>query len=340
MRLDVKAQILKYREEGRGVLEICKHLRSHHGCTVSRQAIHRFLRHGSLVRRRKLVTNSARKILAIHRRFIHMWLTQNNELTACDIQRKLKDLFRLSVSLSCVRKVRRELGWSSNTGKYCQQISHKNKKARMEWACNAIKNNDNFRNVVFADETSVEMCSHGKLFFHQSRSGIEMKTRKRSRPKHAYKVNVWAGISYQGKTPICIFTGIMNSVRYQQILESNLLPFVRHRGRFPGGFRLYQDNDSKHTSCSTKAWMEQAGIINSVMKTPASSPDLNPIENVWAGMKTFLQSTAKPKTKEELVSGIRSFWRTLTARQCARYIDHVHRVIPQVIMNNGEATNF
>lgn len=99
-----------------------------HGCTVSRQAIHWFLRHGSLVRRRKLVTNSARKILAIHRRFIHMWLTQNNELTACDSQRKLKDLFRLSVSLSCVRKVRRELGWNSNTRKYCQQISHKNKK--------------------------------------------------------------------------------------------------------------------------------------------------------------------------------------------------------------------
>lgn len=127
MRLDVRAQILKYREEGRGILEICKHLLSHHGCTVSRQAIHRFLRHGSLVRRRKLVTNSARKILAIHRRFIHMWLTQNNELTACDIQRKLKDLFRLSVSLSCVRKVRRELEWSSNTGKYCHKISHKNK---------------------------------------------------------------------------------------------------------------------------------------------------------------------------------------------------------------------
>lgn len=103
---------------------------------------------------------------------------------------------------------------------------------------------------------------------------------------------------------------------------------------------FFQDNDSKHTSRSTKAWMEQAGIINSVMKTPASFHDLNPIENVWAGIKTFQQSTAKPKTKEELVSGIRSFWRTLTARQCARYIDHVHRVIPQVIMNNGEATNF
>uniref|UniRef100_A0A8W8NKK8 Transposase Tc1-like domain-containing protein n=1 Tax=Magallana gigas TaxID=29159 RepID=A0A8W8NKK8_MAGGI len=128
-----------------------------------------------------------------------MWFTQNNELTACDSQRKLKDLFRLSVSLSCVRKVRRELGWSSNTGKYCQQISHKNKKARKERACNAIKNKANFRNVVFADETSVAMCSHGNLFFHQSRSGIEMNTRKRSRPKHGYRVNVWAGISFKGK---------------------------------------------------------------------------------------------------------------------------------------------
>lgn len=43
------------------------------------------------------------------------------------------------------------------------------------------------------------------------------------------------------------------------------------------------------------------------MTTPASSPDLNPIENVWSAMKTYLRSVVKPKKKEELVQGIVSF---------------------------------
>uniref|UniRef100_K1QNT8 Protein G7c n=1 Tax=Magallana gigas TaxID=29159 RepID=K1QNT8_MAGGI len=40
-----------------------------------------------------------------------------------------------------------------------------------------------------SNESSVEMNAHGKLFFHHSGEGIEMKTRKRSKPKHAYKIH-------------------------------------------------------------------------------------------------------------------------------------------------------
>ena len=46
-----------------------------------------------------------------------------------------------------------------------------------------------------------------------------------------------------------------------------------------------QDNDPKHTS-------RYAKHIN-WWKTPASSPDLNPIENVWHTMKEYLRSDYK-----------------------------------------------
>lgn len=51
------------------------------------------------------------------------------------------------------------------------------------------KEKEDFANVIFADESSVEMNAHGKLFFHHSGEGMKMKTRKRSKPKHAYKVH-------------------------------------------------------------------------------------------------------------------------------------------------------
>lgn len=70
------------------------------------------------------------------------------------------------------------------------------------------------------------------------------------------------------------------------------------------------------------------------MKTPASSPDINPIENVWAAMKLYLTKTVKPKKKEELVAGIRDFWNGLSADGCQKFIDHIHKVIPAVVLNS------
>ena len=69
-----------------------------------------------------------------------------------------------------------------------------------------------------------------------------------------------------------------------------------------------QDNDCKHKSKSRQDWMPEKGKLQNVMTTPVSSPDLNPIENVWASMKYYLQTMAKPRTKDQLIWGIRYFW--------------------------------
>ncbi|KAH3811524.1 hypothetical protein DPMN_139934 [Dreissena polymorpha] len=43
------------------------------------------------------------------------------------------------------------------------------------------------------------------------------------------------------------------------------------------------------------------------MSTPPSSPNLNPIEHVLATLKDNLKRKVKPKTKVELVNGIKYF---------------------------------
>ena len=82
------------------------------------------------------------------------------------------------------------------------------------------------------------------------------------------KVHVWAGISTRGATQVCIFSGCMESLGYQDILRRNLLPFTTEV--FPDGHRLWQDNDPKHTSNSTKKWMQENGINH--WPTPPKSP--------------------------------------------------------------------
>ena len=151
------------------------------------------------------------------------------------------------------------------------------------------------------------------------------------RAKHPTKVHVWAGISLRGRSGICIFDGMMDRFLYVDILGSTLMPFMHEV--FPNGHRFMQDNDPKHTSKYGKAFLETNNI--QWMKTPAESPDLNPVENSWHELKEFLWHEIKPKVKEELVEGIVTFWNTVDVPKCNKYIRHMCKVIPRVIELQG-----
>ena len=125
---------------------------------------------------------------------------------------------------------------------------------------------------------------------------------------------MWAGISLQGPTKICIFDGVMDAELYVNILQSTLLPFLE---KLPRGHRFMQDNDPKHTSRLARSFFEGNNV--NWWKTAPESPDLSPIENLWHELKEYIRREAKPRTKEELIQGIKDFWKTVNKDKCTRY---------------------
>ena len=96
-----------------------------------------------------------------------------------------------------------------------------NRHKRFQWAYdNYLEHlNHGFENVIWTDETTVQLESHRR---HSDRKRGEQPTLK-PRPKHPVKLHVWAGISRRGPTPIVIFEGIMNADLYVSILRQSLL---------------------------------------------------------------------------------------------------------------------
>ncbi len=128
----------------------------------------------------------------------------------------------------------------------------------------------------------------------------------------------------------------MKKELFVDILDATLLPFVRES--CPDGHRFMQDNDPKHTSHHARDWIEDNQI--NWWKTPAESPDLNPIENIWHKLKEYIRREVKPKVKDELVDGIAAFWRTVDVAKCTKYIRHLRKVLPKVIELDGAATGY
>lgn len=98
----------------------------------------------------------------------------------------------------------------------------------------------------------------------------------------------------------------MKKELYIQILNQILLPFIRDV--YPESDCFMADNDPKHTSGAALDILDEMDVF--WWQTPAQSPDLNPIENMWHELKEFLRREVKPTTKKELIDGIQEFWKT------------------------------
>ena len=113
-----------------------------------------------------------------------------------------------------------------------------------------------------------------KLTRIQIKFGISRFQAKQDKYK---KVNIniqMDGISRNGKTPLIIFRGKLNSSYFCELAEEFLLPFIQEK--YPINHRLHMDNAPSHSSAQTRNFLNNEGVLH--FKTPAQSPDLNPIK--------------------------------------------------------------
>lgn len=281
----------------------------------------------SLPRRPKVV-----KVTNEHKEAINSWIDADREITCRVLCKNLQSRFQVTISTSQMCRIVNKLGWEKGRTRYCQIVSQQNKVKRVGYAFLCLINMERFDNCIFIDESSIEIELH--TLYRWFKTGE--KKEKCGIPKKALKVHVLAGISKRGPTPICVFEGNMDSVGYQTILQRNMVQWIHET--FPDGHRLIMDNDPKHRSATSHDFYAQHGICH--WETPEQSPDLNPIELVWACLKHFIREV-KPLTKEELVGAIGLFWTTkVTPDYCTKFINHIQKVLPEVLKRFGASTEY
>ena len=65
---------------------------------------------------------------------------------------------------------------------------------------------------------------------------------------------------------------------------------------------------------------------------------MNPIECIWTTLKHYIRKYIKPKNRAELIDGINEYWATVNVQRCNTYIDHLYKVMPDVVRRGGDGT--
>lgn len=100
-------------------------------------------------------------------------------------------------------------------------------------------------------------------------------------------------------------------MKYVEILEGVLLLSVQ-AWLFPENepFCLLQDNSPFYTSRAVRERFVQHPHIT-LLSHPPRSPDLNPIEHVWAAVVRHIPDVQRPQTRAAVIAGALQAWEQL-----------------------------
>ena len=212
-------------------------------------------------------------------------------------------------------------------------LSEKKKQLRVAWA-KKFKN-QNWGKVLFTDEKIVRCVSHpnSKNDIVWALPGDVIPPAPNDR--HSSKMNVSAAVWSNGRSEIFVFSENLASPLYIKILRDTI---IKEGGKIPGGgWELYLDNDPKHTSKLTKAFLSEKHIRT--IKPPPSSPELNIIENVWSMLDNQLKQMGN-STASTLRSNIKRAWKKIPQSAIQNMVLSMPRRLKLIIDGGGAAIKY
>jgi transposase len=122
-----------------------------------------------------------------------------------------------------------------------------------------------------------------------------------------------AGLRTSGLTAPLVVNGAVNGEIFTAYVRQQLVPTLR------AGDVVILDNLSSHKPVGVREAIESVGAT--LLFLPPYSPDLNPIENVFAKFKWLLKSAAE-RTVDALWNACGRLLARFTEHECRNYIRH------------------
>lgn len=269
-------------------------------------------------------------------------ILSGEEKSATSLAKTLSREKKMPINRKTVSRALNNGGLKAKEKKKKPLLSLKNIKARMEFAKKHQDwTVDDWKRVVFSDETKINRFNSDGRSWAWFRDAQELETRTvQQTPKHGGGgVMVWGCILWNGVGYMCKIDGNMDQHLYKSILRDDLMKSINFYHLEKSKIIFQHDNDPKHTSKLVKEWLSEQEF--DTLDWPAQSPDLNPIEHMWAEVKRRLNKFDKPpRGVLELWERIQSIWNDIPTQKCQILIQSMPKRIQAVLNAKGKWTKY
>jgi transposase len=150
------------------------------------------------------------------------------------------------------------------------------------------------------------------VFLDETAATTTMIRRHGRCPRGHWQTTTFIGALRQdGITAPCVFDDPINGEAFRAYVQQGLVPTLR-----PSDV-VIMDHLGSHKVAGIRAAIEVAGAR--LLYLPPYSPDLNPIEQAFAKLKTLLRKAAA-RTLDSLVTAIAEALDAFTADECKNYL--------------------
>lgn len=204
--------------------------------------------------------------------------------------------------------------------------------------------NRNWDVVIFSDEKVFSTSQDAKkVVWRGNNTRYDEQNVVRMRQSNRINLAYWGWMSSAGPGELTRIDARMDAVEYIRILEEVLLPSVRIVYPAPHRITLVQDNSAVHSARVVRDWFVEHRAEIEVLPWPAKSPDLNPIENLWAAMVRMwdLRDRPIPRTQVELHRHVTEVWESFRRQPtCANLVASMRTRLQEVVDRNGYWTHY
>jgi transposase len=192
-----------------------------------------------------------------------------------------------------------------------------------------------WKRVVATDEKSITL--EGEV----RGEWVKEEEEASSRPTHKFSpsVKVWAGSSWEGKTPIYFLPKRLKGWQYLELIKEKIEPDLLHlypKKRTPPIW--LQDREGFHTATVVLKYLRESPIIP-IKDWPSHSPDLNWQENVWEMLEQRVRLRC-PTTINGLKKVVKEEWENVDMASIRNCISSMNERLDAVVAARGGNTRY
>ena len=282
------------------------------------------------------------KLTPTDKRWLVRTVTSGEADTAPQLARQLRDITNVECNPQTVRRALKEAGLSGVVKKKRPRLKPDHIAKRRQFARRYRDwTKEDWKRVVWSDETKINRVGPDGQMWAWKRRGEPLTARLVS-PTVKYGgggVMVWGCMSAQGVGHACRIDGGLDAELYTHVLSDELLGTLSYHGLEKDEIIFQQDNAPAHTAKITSEWFASHEI--EVLPWPPQSPDLNPIEHLWAHLKRKLAAySTEPDSMHELWGRVEAEWEKIPAQVCVNLIESMPARVAAVLKAKGGYTKY